>query len=317
MASPAIGMKTCTLKVNLFTGARTALPDGTKALLTIRDGNQRTLRLPKNGFVTTSGIAIEDLPFFDNFGDNYAVIASADGYQQAGFHPVVTNPAHPAVADLMLLKKDASYNFKRATWSRLKQNYPSYAALLKAGAASDTAAGNRYSDLMEHEPETLACCFNLLTAMSQIQLPVKTPFDYIRELIWDQTMQRDRFFAWADAALIDQVMQATAHDAFSPEPGTAIFHAGATRSWKQIQFGEANVQLTFHENDKKTIDGAECVMLEPDIDYFRDPLAHALLEVTPNGLTHTITDPRQVYVLRWMAGRHAGVPNFEPPYTLE
>jgi hypothetical protein len=42
-----------------------------------------------------------------------------------------------------------------------------------------------------------------------------------------------------------------------------------------------------------------------------------LIEVVTNALTHSVTDPRQVYVLRWMAGRHAGVPNFEPPYTLE
>jgi hypothetical protein len=37
----------------------------------------------------------------------------------------------------------------------------------------------------------------------------------------------------------------------------------------------------------------------------------------PNKLTDSLTDPQQVYVLRWIAGRHAGVPNFEPPYTLE
>jgi hypothetical protein len=61
----------------------------------------------------------------------------------------------------------------------------------------------------------------------------------------------------------------------------------------------------------------ECVMIEPDIDYYKDPLAHALLEVAANKLTNSLTDPHQVYVLRWMAGRHAGVPNFEPPYTIE
>jgi hypothetical protein len=30
-----------------------------------------------------------------------------------------------------------------------------------------------------------------------------------------------------------------------------------------------------------------------------------------------LTDPRQVYMLRWIAGRRAGMPNFEPPYVLE
>jgi len=39
--------------------------------------------------------------------------------------------------------------------------------------------------------------------------------------------------------------------------------------------------------------------------------------VITNKLTNSLTDPRQVYVLRWIAGRHAGIPNFEPPYTIE
>jgi hypothetical protein len=216
----------------------------------------------------------------------------------------------------MLLKKDATFNFRNARWAALSQNHPEYAALLRAGASDDASAADRYGQLLENRPQVLACYFNLVTAMAQIHLPIKTPLFYIRELIWDR-MQQDRFFAWADPALIDQVSQAAAQGQFSPEVGTAIFHSGATRSWKQIQFGEANVQLTFHENDRKTIDGVECIMVEPDIDYFKDLAAHALLEVTANTLTHSLTDPRQVYVLRWIAGRHAGIPNFEPPYTLE
>ncbi len=316
MATPAIGFRTCTLTIHLFTGARVPLPAGTTALLTVRDGNQQTVPLENNGFFTSSEIVIPALPFHDNFGDSYAVVASAPQYEQAGFYPVTVNPRNPAVVDLMLLNRSASFNFRNATWARLNQNYPAYASLLSAGAPDNATAADRYSQLMEDRPETLACFFNLATAMSQIHLPVKTPLDYIRELIWDD-MQQDRFFAWADPAMIDQVCQAAAHGQFSPEVGTAIFHPGATRSWKQIQFGEANVQLTFHENDKKTIDGVDCVKVEPDIDYFKDPLAHALLEVATNKFTHALTDPRQVYVLRWMAGRHAGVPNFEPPYTLE
>jgi len=33
-------------------------------------------------------------------------------------------------------------------------------------------------------------------------------------------------------------------------------------------------------------------------------------------LTHSLTDPVEVYVLRWIAGQHAGVPQFEPLFTL-
>jgi hypothetical protein len=172
-------------------------------------------------------------------------------------------------------------------------------------------------DVLENRSAALACFFNLATAMAEIHLPVGSPLDYIRELIWDETMTQDRFFAWADRALVDQVVRSSAGGLFAPEPGTAVFHPGATRSYKQVQFGEANVQLTFHENDTRTIDGVGCVKLEPDIDYYRDLAAHALLEVAAHRLTGSATDPRQVYVLRWMAGRQAGIAEFDPPYWLE
>jgi hypothetical protein len=64
------------------------------------------------------------------------------------------------------------------------------------------------------------------------------------------------------------------------------------------------------------IDMVQCIKMEPDIDYYKDLAAHALLEVFVNGITQTLTNPRQVYVLRWIAGRHAGVPEFNPPYTI-
>ena len=86
---------------------------------------------------------------------------------------------------------------------------------------------------------------------------------------------------------------------------------------EQIEFGEANVQLTFHENDTATINGVNCIMVEPDIDYYKDPLAHTLLEVFPNELTHTLTNPVEVYVLRWQAGVQAGIPEFKPMYVID
>jgi hypothetical protein len=76
------------------------------------------------------------------------------------------------------------------------------------------------------------------------------------------------------------------------------------------------VQLTFHENDTKVIDGLSCIVVEPDIDYFKDLAAHALLEVIPNSLGGGLTNPEEVYVLRWIAGRRAGVAEFNPPYTI-
>jgi hypothetical protein len=113
------------------------------------------------------------------------------------------------------------------------------------------------------------------------------------------------------------------------EDDAAGFHPGipgrvqpATRSWKQVRFDVSNLQLTFHENDKQTCrkpDGSpvECVIVEPDIDYYKDLGAHGLLEVLPNALENKKTDPRQDYSLRWMATKLEGVqPDFAPPITI-
>jgi hypothetical protein len=313
MATLAVGAKNCAITIGIFSGARQPFSSGEKVLLTVRDGNQQQVF---RDYINKPGFTLSGLPFHNNFADNYTVVAWAKGYAQAGFTPVKVSPAQPAALDLMLMREDAQYNFSEARWGVIRKN-PRYATLLAAGAASLEAARDRYMDVFENRSVALACFFNLATAMAEIHLPVGSPLDYIRELIWDITMTQDRFFAWADRALVDQVVRASANGLFAPEPGTAVFHPGATRSYKQVQFGEANVQLTFHENDTRTIDGTECIKLEPDIDYYRDLAAHALLEVAANTLTGSATDPRQVYVLRWMAGRHAGVAEFAPPYHLE
>ena len=55
--------------------------------------------------------------------------------------------------------------------------------------------------------------------------------------------------------------------------------------------------------------------MEPDIDYYKDPLAHFFMEFLPNMFTGGLTDPRGVCLLRWMAGKQAGS-DFNPLYTI-
>jgi hypothetical protein len=54
-----------------------------------------------------------------------------------------------------------------------------------------------------------------------------------------------------------------------------LLDPGARHSYEQIDFGEANVQLTFHENDEPP-KGTNWVLVEPDIDDFRGMAAHTL-----------------------------------------
>src|SRR5262249_56179619 len=194
----------------------------------------------------------------------------------------------------MLLPKKSTIEFRDQDWKTLKQNDPDLSRLLSFDAGGEQKARDRYNERVDKEPPKLACLLNLITAMRQIHLPVGTPFQYLKGIIWDE-MAQDRFFGYADKELIQQVKAAADQGEFAPELGASFFHPGATLSYKQVQFGEANVQLTFHEDDKKTIDGTECVRIEPDIDYFKDTAAHALLEVLANAISHGLTDPKQVY----------------------
>jgi hypothetical protein len=300
---------TSTLRLRIFDGSRQLFSKPADFLVRIVDGNQ-TQQVWRD--YTENDITFNGLPFYNNLFDNYTVVVSSDGYKQAGYQPVKLSNSYTTTLDIMLIAKDPGFSFVNARWDTAKADYPFVAA------GADNATGEqRYDDLLERE-EPLACLLNLCEAMSQIALPQGTPLDYIREIRWDAPYApaQDRFFAWCDVGLIDQVKASAAAGKFAVENAPGLFHPGATSSWKQIQFGEANVQLTFHENDKLTVNGVDCVMLEPDIDYYRDLAAHTILEVIPNGLTHTLTDPTEVYVLRWIAGRTAGIPDFAPLYTV-
>ena len=303
-------------EIEVFDGTRQPYSDKAQILITAIDGNQQ---IASKDFYSISDIPLQ-LPFHDNLGDNYTIVAWAKDHKQAGFAPVRVTDQSVQVIKLMLLPESNQFNFSAAKWPALKIARPAFAALFAAGAADDAAAGSRYSDLEDvQNGSVLACLLNITTAMSQISLPSGTPVDYTKMINWDLNgdfkMAQDRFFGWADPAIIRQLEIAKQQGTFVDAPFG--LHPGATRSYKQIQFGEANVQLTFHEGEKKTVDGLDCIMIEPDIDYFRDALAHLLLEVAVNAFG-SLTDPREVYVLRWIAGQHAGIPEIlDSIYTIE
>ena len=297
------------LQLRIFDGSRRLFSAPAKFLVTIIDGNQNQR---VRDYFDSNDITF-DLPYFDGIGDKYTVVVWTDGYKQAGFTPVPLSDTYTRTLDIMLIPDDPGFSFVNARWEAAVARYPFL------GAGVDNAAGAaRYDALLDKAEASLACFLNLGEAMSQIFLAQGTPLDYIKQLRWDAPYApaQDRCFAWCDKRLIDQVKVAASAGMFAIENNPGLFHPGATSSWKQIQFGEANVQLTFHENDKLNIDGVDCVMVEPDIDDYKDLAAHAIFEVIPNALTHSLTDPAGVYVLRWMAGRMAGRPEFDPMYTI-
>ena len=308
---PAANPNTGFLSVTVYNGARQPMPPGTDILFTIRDGAQNQLF---RDFVKRPSVTFE-LPFHNNFADDYAVIAFADGYEQAGFQPVAIGPNAPGQLDLMLLARNGTFHFAGARWSDVLTRKPLVAQIFAASVTG--APSDAYRALMEDHPDHLACLLNITTAMQQISLPQNSPLDYFKTFDLD-ALAPDRLFGYAAAELVNQVRLAAQQGEFETEPAIDLsLHGDATSSFKQKQFGEANLQLTFHERNRRTIDGVDCVYVEPDIDYFKDPAAHLLLELIPNGLTGNVSNPRVVYVLCWIAGRHAGIPNFDPLYTIE
>src|SRR5258708_11036118 len=148
-------------------------------------------------------------------------MASADGHKQAGFTPIDASRNLPQTVDLMLLPNNGSFRFANATWINVQQTYPDVHLILARGAASDADAQNRYEGLMEDNPPALACLWNLMTAMRDIHLPSGNPLNYLKQIIWQDTPDRnifspahDRFYAYADKALVDQVKLAAQQGEF-------------------------------------------------------------------------------------------------------
>ena len=307
--------------VNIVDGTRRPLPTELKWSAKIHDGRAPSewnmFNVDGHGPVEL----IKELTIFDNFFDNYTVTLTANGWQDTGWMPVHIEAAKPVAVSLMLLPKDGHLNFSDVGWQALSSRRPRFVEILSAGINN---APDRYSALMESdEGLVLGCLLNLLTAMSQITLAShKTPLDYYWQPIWDDSqfaMAQDRFFAYVDRQIVDDVTQTAKLGAFAEEKDPGVFHPGATLSYKQTQFDVTNVQLTFHQGNAKTIQTpagpVECIVIEPDIDYYKDLLAHALLEVLPNKFSGGLTDPRGVCLLRWMAAKQAGL-DFDPLYTI-
>ena len=102
--------------VNVFDGTRNLYSDNAAILVTARDGNQKN---QSREFHDNPSVFFTGLPLFNNFGDDYAFLAAADGYKDAGFFPVRLAANIDLIVDLMLIPKSNAFNFAQAKWSVL------------------------------------------------------------------------------------------------------------------------------------------------------------------------------------------------------
>jgi hypothetical protein len=306
-----------TIRVAVFDGARQPLDPGTDLLLTIRP--QFSAKPVFAGFL--KGNAFDLIVAVPEDGTGYAVIASAKGYEQAGLGPVKVEPQQTRDISLMLLRRKSTFHFARARW----ENLQSHPELLRILMGEDPDAGlvrDRYLNLMETAPQSLACLLNIVAAFEQLPMNnparnIPAPLAYLKSVEWGSGILRDRIFCAASEALLPDVRLAAERGLFDREPLPGLFHPNATESYKQVEFGEGNLQISFHGPISGSVTNETLLRVEMDLDYYKDLAAHALLEVIPNMLSggRRKTDARQIYVLRWMAGKSQGK-DFDPLYTI-
>lgn len=326
-------MGTAAIKVDLFGGARTAMPQDSEVLITIHDNKARN-RFSQ--FVRGSSIRITGLEVFDDGGDDCAVITSVKGCSDGAFFPVSLVESQESPVSLMLPPRNPAFNLSGATWENLRAAHQPVFNFL-AGGQPDVNVDLYKSMLQDHQPE-VACLLNITTAMAC--LPVQPEGGVlscfkkilIQKLSADSSategMRQDRFFAWGDPRIIPYLRQNTEGAQAIFDVANADLHPGADLSFKEIRFGEANLQFTFHQAEKDET-GNGWVKVEMDMDYYKDEGAHFFLEVIPNEVVTRVSnllhldkphfsDPVTIYSLRWMAGqRVAHEPEFAPPFTLQ
>ena len=308
---------TTSLRIKLFDGQRRLVDPAIEPYVRVFDNDTPSRKLGDQ-YKKANSFFFPDLPFTNNFVDNFRVIATADNHYDTGYFPVKMPKNQVRELNLMLLPKSHKFDFSAAQWERLENSRPELFKVLH-DSTNEAADRVRYEQLRDSEPSALAGLLNITSALDELKLPRdsdKSALSYFTSMIWDKAADeapaQDRLYAWASTELLDRVVEAADEGYFGREPLAGLVHHGASRSYKYKAFGEANIQITFHENAPAP---EGMVKVEADLDYYKNLAAHALLEVIPNKFKGK-TNPVQAFALRWIATREHGLPDFDPLYTI-
>jgi len=263
-----------------------------------------------------------------------AVIASRSGFRQCGVFLPLTKPL-PEQVHLMLVPNGESLAFSKDLRKELVDRQPNYQSFLE----SDPQNAERIEALAKDQSKQLACLLNILEAirwlpsadsiiptLEKIQIQIRTNEEEANH-VW-RGMQQDRAFVVAKDTLVPLLEDTTV---FRKE--TSLLHPLADKGFKEFgRLGEANLNFNVNTASLPADLGPNLVQADIDLDFFDDKLAHISLEVIPNMVTKffgkpKLTNPAQIFALRWMATKNfqgdlmpVGVtgprPDFNPLYTI-
>jgi hypothetical protein len=296
------------LALNFFNGSRDPL-ENKRITISVIDGRGKFLGTQQTD---TSTITLALPQTGDFITDQYTVNASTKSYRDAGY--IGFRPGNNANGSLslMLVERDARVVFRKP------QDWPA------AWAAVSNRIGTAFTDFAEKSNMSAACLLNLLEAIRLLpggdQLLTDVAFHLPLTVATEQSRDKreagilqDRALLFVDPRVKTAVDAMKGHE-LEDAPGSAHGKpkpGELSSSLKENRFPEANLQFTFFENA-----AAGKVYADIDMDYFRDKFSHGIFEFFPNTFFGSRTDPRKIYVLRWMASKNEQKPDFEPPYVL-
>jgi len=256
-----------------------------------------------------SGVPIH-LPIAISAGEStgglYNIYVRAHGYKTSVSKRVNTQ-GNDTVVYAMLVPVHAQLDLQQAHWQNLQEEDAELLRLILCGNPGSTDCQADYESMLQKHPDKLAALLNITDALQQTVVGGRPVFSYYQSISLEHGLFRDRFFAYVDRSLVLQ-LKATK----SPElhvGGDTVFarlrffqilHRHATSSFKETELERANLQLSFHENERLTVNGIDCVRVDTDIDYYRR-FAHSFKEVIPNLVLHRRSSPIRVFQLRWQA----------------
>jgi hypothetical protein len=172
-----------TMVVTLYDGTRQPIQDK-DFLIRIFDGFQNQLFDDFKPAPTT----LFHLPFRDNLQDNCRVLASGDGYVDAGFTPIKLSPQAVAGVDLMLLQDQAAFKFQ--SWDSVKITDPMVATFIATGGSDADYCQSATSERAKSSGERNRKADNV-----QIEARMTTSLDTI--LRYQAAIKRDLYKALA------------------------------------------------------------------------------------------------------------------------
>ena len=142
---------TTNLKVNLFDGTRRPIDPEIEPYVQVFDGDSPSKKIG-DSYKKANSILFPNLPYSDNFADNFRITATAKHYYDAGFVPLKMSKDETRELNLMLLPKSYEFDFSEADWDGLAGKRRELFDFLSGGAPDEATAKTRYVQLMTATP---------------------------------------------------------------------------------------------------------------------------------------------------------------------